>query len=48
MSGVHAGADCARLEHPPLEGEGRTTEGGPGWGDGVAASDDSAVYVEAP
>src|SRR5258707_264954 len=24
--------------HPPLEGEGRTAKGGPGWGDGDAAS----------
>src|SRR5262249_2007830 len=23
--------------HPPLEGEGRTAEGSPGWGDGAAA-----------
>jgi DNA helicase II / ATP-dependent DNA helicase PcrA len=27
----------ATSAHPPLEGEGRTAEGGPGWGDGKAA-----------
>ena len=26
------------FRHPPLEGEGRTAEGSPGWGDGDAAS----------
>src|SRR5258708_15248232 len=26
-----------RLNHPPLEGEGRTAEGSPGWGDSGAA-----------
>ena len=34
--------------HPPLKGEGRTAEGSPGWGDGKAAGDGEAVYVEAP
>ena len=33
--------------HPPLEGEGRTAEGSPGWGDGGAADDGDAVYEEA-
>ena len=47
MSDVRAGADRIRLEHPPLKGEGRTTESGPGWGGGVAAHDDGAAYVEA-
>ncbi len=31
--------------HPPLEGKGRSAEGGPGWGDGGAAS---AVAVSPP
>jgi ATP-dependent helicase/nuclease subunit A len=29
--------------HPPLQGEGRTAEGSPGWGDGAAADDGDAV-----
>jgi hypothetical protein len=33
--------------HPPLQGEGRTAEGSPGWGDGGAADDGDAVYEEA-
>ncbi len=33
--------------HPPLEGEGRTAGGSPGWGDGEAANDGDAVYAEA-
>ena len=37
--------------HPPLEGEGKgrpfAAEGSPGWGDGEAAGDGGAVYVEA-
>jgi acetate---CoA ligase (ADP-forming) len=33
--------------HPPLQGEGRTAEGSPGWGDGGAA-DDGAIDAEAP
>ena len=35
------------LDHPPLEGEGRTAKGSPGWGDSGAADDGSAVYAEA-
>ncbi len=33
--------------HPPLQGEGRTAEGRPGWGDGSAADDGDASYAEA-
>jgi len=33
--------------HPPLEGEGRTAEGSPGWGDGEAVNDSDAIYAEA-
>jgi len=33
--------------HPPLEGEGRTAGGSPGWGDGGAADNNDAAYVEA-
>jgi hypothetical protein len=33
--------------HPPLEGEGRTAEGSPGWGDGSAADNREAAYAEA-
>jgi excinuclease ABC subunit C len=35
--------------HPPLqeEGEGRTAEGSPGWGDGGAADEGGAAYAEA-
>jgi two-component system, NarL family, sensor histidine kinase UhpB len=32
--------------HPPLEREGRTAEGSPGWGDGDAADDGDAAYAE--
>ena len=33
--------------HPPLEGEGRTAVGSPGWGDGGAADDTDAAYADA-
>ena len=33
--------------HPPLEGEGRTAAGSPGWGDGGAADDTDAAYADA-
>ncbi len=33
--------------HPPLEGEGRTAGGSPGWGDGGAAHDSGAAYAAA-
>src|SRR6266852_3061267 len=35
------------FDHPPLEGEGRTAEGSPGWGDGGAADDNDAAFAEA-
>src|SRR5216684_642178 len=35
------------LDHPPLEGEGRTAEGSPGWGDGDAANAGHAACAEA-
>ncbi len=31
--------------HPPLEGEGRTAAGSPGWGDGGAADDTDAMRM---
>src|SRR5215470_3757808 len=34
--------------HPPLQGEGGTAEGSPGWDSGHAADDSGAVYAEAP
>src|SRR5215471_19202605 len=34
--------------HPPLQGEGRTAEGSPGWGDGLGVDDGAAMYAEAP
>src|SRR5712664_1365879 len=33
--------------HPPLQGEGRTAEGSPGWGGGGATDDGDAVYADA-
>jgi NitT/TauT family transport system substrate-binding protein len=33
--------------HPPLQGEGRTAEGSPGWGDSSAVDNGNAAYVEA-
>src|SRR5712671_482011 len=33
--------------HPPLEGEGRTAEGSPGWGERGAGDDGDAAYAEA-
>src|SRR5713101_7920950 len=36
------------FDHPPLEGEGRTAEGSPGWGDGDAVYAGHAAYAEAP
>jgi dicarboxylate--CoA ligase PimA len=33
--------------HPPLEGEGRTAKGGPGWGGSDAADDGDSVCAEA-
>jgi len=33
--------------HPPLEGEGRTAGGSPGWGDSGAADDNDAAHAEA-
>src|SRR5437899_1822653 len=32
--------------HPPLQGEGRTATGRPGWGDGGGADDGGASYAE--
>jgi hypothetical protein len=40
-SAAAAVTQTVRRPHPPLQGEGRTAEGSPGWGDG------SAAYVEA-
>src|SRR5882762_7104868 len=42
--GRHEGTACS---HPPLEGEGRTAEGSPGWGDTDAGGNGDAAYVEA-
>jgi hypothetical protein len=36
------------LDHPPLEGEGRTAEGSPGWGDGRAVRDTCAEFAAWP
>src|SRR6266446_1630211 len=41
--GRHEGTACS---HPPLEGEGRTAEGSPGWGDTDAGGNGDAAYVE--
>jgi cobaltochelatase CobN len=42
LSGLDKG--CAACGCPPLEGEGRTAEGGPGWDGGGAADDSRAVH----
>src|SRR5712664_3449256 len=36
------------FDHPPLQGEGRTAEGSPGWGGGAAGDDGDAANAEAP
>src|SRR5215470_11161726 len=41
------GGGVSAFDHPPLEGEGRTAKGSPGWGDGGAADDGDASYPEA-
>src|SRR6516225_1927460 len=40
-------AFLAKSDSPALQGEGRTAEGSPRWGDGVAASDGEAARAEA-
>src|SRR5229473_1080591 len=35
------------FDHPPLQGEGRTAEGSPGWGGGAAGDDGDAANAEA-
>src|SRR6266853_1658245 len=35
------------FDHPPLQGEGRTAEGSPGWGGGAAGDDGDAAHTEA-
>jgi cobaltochelatase CobN len=42
------GTRFAADRHPPLEGEGRTAEGSPGWGGGGAARDVDAEFAARP
>jgi urease accessory protein len=37
------GGGKKRAGHPPLEGEGRTAEGGPGWGDSASTKSDKSL-----